>query len=261
MSAGPRLAARLADRPYVRRDQVHLCVGEIRFAAARWHRNRTPRQVLRHAALDQRIDGLPVRLRPVESGRQRVAGGRHALGFLTMAREAVPFVVEDAVPGGDHLHRHARWQRGQRIGLQVIVCLDLWCVNGARRYTGLARRIVAGLRLERGHHPQGRGPGCPGDHYHAAIHRPAPAAVASLGSANATSSSPRGVSSVWLPVTATATYCLPFTSYVIGGALTAASVFQLHSLRPLWASYAISCLSDEPVKTTPPAVANTPLMI
>src|SRR4051812_50127464 len=57
-----------------------------------------------------------------------------------------------------------------------------------------------------------------------------------------------------------ATYCLPFTMYVIGGAVALAIIFgERHSTFPVRSSYASSRPWLRPTKTTPPRVDSMPL--
>ena len=70
----------------------------------------------------------------------------------------------------------------------------------------------------------------------------------------------RGLKAREFPPEATATYCRPFTEYVIAGALTPAPVWKCNLLSPVAASNASKLPLPSPTKTRPPAVANDPAM-
>src|SRR5215471_17217411 len=58
---------------------------------------------------------------------------------------------------------------------------------------------------------------------------------------------------------ATVTYCVPSTSYVIGGAPIGQPVWNFHSSSPVLTSKARRLPSFPPLKTSPPAVLTSPL--
>src|SRR5258708_8911281 len=69
---------------------------------------------------------------------------------------------------------------------------------------------------------------------------------------------PRLKSICVFPPAATATYCLPFTMYDTGGALTPAPAWYCHSTLPVAASSALKNPVPSPKNTRPPAVASAP---